>query len=70
MLHAPVILVIDVVGITRGIAPLLVGYRAFGPDVHVTGVIFNKVGSTRQEEKITCFSGTLYRYGGGWLRAA
>ena len=51
-LHAPVILVIDVVGITRGIAPLLVGYRAFGPDVHVTGVIFNKVGSSRQEEKL------------------
>lgn len=52
MLHAPVILVIDVNGITRGIAPLLVGYRAFGPDVHITGVIFNKVVSSRQEEKL------------------
>jgi cobyrinic acid a,c-diamide synthase len=52
MLHAPVILVIDVNGITRGIAPLLVGYRAFGPDVHITGVIFNKVVSGRQEEKL------------------
>jgi cobyrinic acid a,c-diamide synthase len=52
MLEAPVILVIDVVGITRGIAPLLVGYRAFGPDVPIVGVIFNKVGSSRQEEKL------------------
>ncbi len=52
MLNAPVVLVIDVVGITRGIAPLLVGYRTFGPDVHITGVIFNKVGSSRQEEKL------------------
>ena len=52
LLRAPVTLVIDVVGITRGIAPLLMGYSAFGPDVNVTGVIFNKVVSSRQEEKL------------------
>ena len=52
MLQAPVILVIDVMGITRGIAPLLVGYRAFEPDVDIAGVIFNKVVSPRQEDKL------------------
>ncbi len=52
MLQAPVILVIDVVGITRGIAPLLMGYAAFGPDVKFAGVIFNKVVSSRQEDKL------------------
>ncbi len=51
-LQAPVILVIDVMGITRGIAPLLVGYTAFEPDVHIAGVIFNKVVSARQEDKL------------------
>jgi cobyrinic acid a,c-diamide synthase len=51
-LGAPVILVADVTGITRGIAPLLVGYRAFGPDVHIAGVILNKVVNGRQEEKL------------------
>lgn len=52
LLKAPVILVIDVVGITRGIAPLLMGYQSFGPEVDIAGVIFNKVGSSRQEEKL------------------
>ncbi len=51
-LQAPVILVIDVMGITRGIAPLLVGYSAFEPDVDIAGVIFNKVVSARQEDKL------------------
>lgn len=52
LLGAPVVLVVDVSGITRGIAPLLVGYRAFGPDVLISGVILNKVVSSRQEEKL------------------
>ncbi|MCP4933599.1 MAG: hydrogenobyrinic acid a,c-diamide synthase (glutamine-hydrolyzing) [bacterium] len=51
-LQAPVILVIDVMGITRGIAPLLVGYSTFDPNVNIAGVIFNKVGSPRQEDKL------------------
>ncbi len=52
LLQAPVVLVIDVSGITRGIAPLLVGYQSFGPDVQLAGVIFNKVVSARQEDKL------------------
>ena len=31
--HTPVILVLDARGMTRGIAPLILGYQAFDPDV-------------------------------------
>lgn len=43
LLAAPVVLVIDTEGMTRGIAPLLVGYRAFEPDLNIAGIILNKV---------------------------
>ncbi len=52
LLKAPVVLVIDTVGTTRGIAPLLVGYQAFDPDVNIAGVILNKVGGPRHEAKL------------------
>ncbi len=48
----PVILVIDTNGMTRGIAPLLQGYRAFDPEVNIAGVILNKVGGPRHEGKL------------------
>lgn len=51
-LGAPVVLVLDTVGMTRGIAPLLLGYQAFDPEVRIAGVIFNKVGGPRHEEKL------------------
>jgi cobyrinic acid a,c-diamide synthase len=51
-LGLPVVLVIDCVGITRGIAPLLLGYKAFDPAVNIAGVILNKVGGPRHEEKL------------------
>ena len=51
-LGAPVILVVDTTGITRGIAPLVMGYRVFGPDVHIAGVILNKVAGPRHEGKL------------------
>jgi len=51
-LGLPVILVIDTVGMTRGIAPLLVGYQAFDPDVTIGGLILNKVGGARHEGKL------------------
>jgi cobyrinic acid a,c-diamide synthase len=47
LLGAPVVLVIDCAGMSRGIAPLLLGYRAFDPDVWIAGVILNKVGGSR-----------------------
>jgi cobyrinic acid a,c-diamide synthase len=52
LLSAPVVLVIDTSGMTRGIAPLISGYLGFDPDVDISGVILNKVGGTRHEGKL------------------
>ena len=52
LLNIPVILVIDANGMTRGIAPLLAGYQAFDYEVNIAGVILNKVGGSRHEEKL------------------
>jgi cobyrinic acid a,c-diamide synthase len=51
LLNIPVILVIDCIGITRGIAPLLQGYNNFD-DTNIAGVILNKVGGARHEQKL------------------
>lgn len=52
LLDAPVILVIDSGGMTRGIAPLLQGYIGFDPDVKIAGVILNRTGGARHEGKL------------------
>jgi len=52
LLGLPVILVVDTVGMTRGIAPLLVGYQVFDKDVTIAGIILNKVGGARHEGKL------------------
>ena len=52
LLNLPVVLVIDTRGMTRGIAPLLVGYRTFDPDVRIAGLILNQVGGQRHESKL------------------
>ncbi len=52
LLGLPVVLVIDTNGMTRGIAPLLLGYQAFDPQVKIAGVILNKVGGPRHEAKL------------------
>jgi cobyrinic acid a,c-diamide synthase len=52
LLKAPVILVIDARGMTRGIAPLILGYQAFDPALNIAGVILNKVGGLRHERKL------------------
>ncbi|MCF6354917.1 MAG: hydrogenobyrinic acid a,c-diamide synthase (glutamine-hydrolyzing) [Candidatus Polarisedimenticolaceae bacterium] len=52
LLNAPVVLVIDARGMTRGIAPLILGYQAFEPDIHIAAVILNQVGGYRHEEKL------------------
>ena len=48
----PIILVIDTQGMTRGIAPLLLGYQAFNKNIIIAGVILNKVGGPRHEKKL------------------
>ncbi|MDX1696766.1 MAG: cobyrinate a,c-diamide synthase, partial [Thiohalobacterales bacterium] len=50
--RTPVILVLDARGMTRGIAPLILGYQAFDPDVHIAGVILNQLGGSRHEAKL------------------
>ncbi|HHB92647.1 MAG TPA: hydrogenobyrinic acid a,c-diamide synthase (glutamine-hydrolyzing), partial [Thioploca sp.] len=52
LLKTPVILVIDTKGMTRGIAPLLLGYQLFDNTINITGVIFNQVGGERHENKL------------------
>ncbi len=52
LLNAPVVLVIDTQGITRSLAPLLLGFQSFETDVNIAGVILNKVGGSRHESKL------------------
>ena len=64
ILQLPVILVVDAKSAAYSMAPLLQGFINFRKDVHIAGVIFNKVGSSRHFEmlrqvcddlQITCF---------------
>jgi len=48
----PVVLVIDTQGMTRGVAPLLLGYQAFNNKINIAGGILNKVGGPRHEKKL------------------
>lgn len=50
--RSPVVLVVDTRGMTRGIAPLLLGYQAFEPELDIAGVIFNRVGGARHASKL------------------
>jgi len=52
LLDLPVILVIDARGMTRGIAPLILGYQAFDKDIKIAGVILNNLGGRRHESKL------------------
>jgi len=52
LLNAPVILVIDARGMTRGIAPLILGYQAFEAKLNIAGVILNQLGGSRHESKL------------------
>src|SRR3990170_1436758 len=52
LLGAPVVLVIDARGMTRGIAPLILGYQAFDRQVRIAGVILNQLGGSRHEAKL------------------
>ena len=52
LLDSPVVLVIDARGMTRGIAPLILGYQGFEPGVRIAGVILNQLGGSRHESKL------------------
>jgi len=51
-LGLPVVLVIDARGMTRGIAPLILGYQAFERNIRIAGVILNNLGGARHEAKL------------------
>jgi len=48
----PVILVLNARGMTRGIAPLILGYQAFDKNVSIKGIILNRLGGSRHESKL------------------
>ncbi len=52
LLALPVLLVIDTRGMTRGIAPLLLGYQEFDDQVRIAGVVLNQTGGPRHESKL------------------
>jgi cobyrinic acid a,c-diamide synthase len=52
MLGLPVLLVIDARGMTRGIAPLILGYQAFDRQIRIAGVVLNNLGGSRHEAKL------------------
>ena len=52
LLKLEIILVIDCIGITRGIAPLINGYQQFDSKLKYKGIILNNIASDRHESKI------------------
>jgi len=52
MTATPVVLVIDARGMTRGIAPLILGFQAFDRNIRIAGVILNQLGGSRHEAKL------------------
>ena len=51
-LQAPIVLVVDTRGMTRGVAPTVLGHAGFDPQAPVAGVILNRVGGARHERKL------------------
>ena len=52
LLDLPVVLVLDARGMTRGIAPLILGYQAFERSIRIAGVILSRLGGARHEAKL------------------
>ena len=52
VLQIPAILIVDASSAAESVAAIVKGFETFSSDVHVAGVIFNKVGSARHRELI------------------
>jgi cobyrinic acid a,c-diamide synthase len=52
LVSAPVVLVVDAEGVTRGVAPIVNGTIAFDPEVRFAGVILNRIATARQQAKL------------------
>lgn len=61
ILKTPVILLVDARSITRSTAAIVLGYKAFDPEVKIQGVILNKIGSSIHGIKAT---EAIQRYAG------
>jgi len=64
LLHAPIVLVVDVAGMSRSVHALIGGYREFDPSLGIAGIIFNKVGSRRHRQMI---ESSLVAEAFGWI---
>ncbi|GAB4297236.1 MAG: hydrogenobyrinic acid a,c-diamide synthase (glutamine-hydrolyzing) [Thiohalomonadaceae bacterium] len=52
LLRTPVILVVNVLGMTRSVVPIILGYQHFDPSIRIAGVILNSVAGKRHEERL------------------
>ncbi len=52
LLGLPVILLIDVGELNRGVVPLILGFQEFDKEVNIKGIILNKVHSKRHEKNL------------------
>ena len=59
VLSLPVVLVVDARSTAYSVAPLLYGFLHFREDVHIAGVIYNKVGSERHAKMLRQVSDDL-----------
>jgi cobyrinic acid a,c-diamide synthase len=59
LLAAPVILVVDAVGMAASAAALLHGFATFDPPTRLAGVIFNKVGTQYHEDLLRDAAGSV-----------
>ena len=59
VLGLPVVLVVDARSAAYSVAPLLYGFLHFREDVHIAGVIYNKVGSERHAKMLRQVSDDL-----------
>jgi cobyrinic acid a,c-diamide synthase len=50
LLGAPVVLVVDASAQGRSVAALVLGFKSYDPEIRLTGVILNRVGSARHEQ--------------------
>lgn len=52
LLQTPVILVINALGMTRSVIPIVRGYQTFDPSIRIAGIILNNVAGKRHEERL------------------
>jgi cobyrinic acid a,c-diamide synthase len=64
ILKSPVILVVDVKGMSRSVHALISGFRSFDPTLNFAGVVVNRIGSPRHRDMIES-AGAIRSF--GWI---